>query len=163
MTRACWTSWAAACAPHNGSFEMSPSLQGLRVSRGTQLTVYLDNRHGTLAALAGFLGRNGVNIYGLTLADTEGHGYARLIVDDPEKARQLVEDSSELVATRDVLLVHVQNRPGELGLVMHALAEARINVEYGYSFGGPGDEKGIVLLPSDIDAALLALQEKPQG
>ncbi len=128
-------------------------------SKGTQLTVYIDNRKGTLAALAAFLGRHGVNIYGLTLADTEGHGYARLIVDDTEKARQLVEDSGELVAAREVLLIRVRNEPGELGRVLKTLAAHDINIEYGYSSGGPGDEKAMVFVPSDIAAALAALGE----
>ena len=128
-------------------------------SKGTQLTVYIDNRKGTLAALTAFLGRHGVNIYGLTLADTEGHGYARLIVDDTEKARQLVEDSGELVAAREVLLIRVRNEPGELGRVLKTLAAHDINIEYGYSSGGPGDEKAMVFVPSDIAAALAALGE----
>ena len=127
-------------------------------SKGTQLTVYIDNRKGTLAALASFLGRHGVNIYGLTLADTEGHGYARLIVDDTEKARQLVEDSGELVAAREVLLIRVRNEPGELGRVLTVLAGHNINIEYGYSSGGPDDEKGLVLVPSDTRAALDVLR-----
>ncbi len=123
-------------------------------SKGIQLTVYIDNRKGTLASLATFLGRHGVNIYGLTLADTEGHGYVRLILDDTEKARQLVEDSGELVAVRDVLLIRVKNEPGELGRVLTVLAEQNLNIEYGFSSGGPGDEKGLVLVPSDIARAL---------
>ena len=128
-------------------------------SKGTQLTVYIDNRKGTLAALATFLGRHGVNIYGLTLADTEGHGYVRLIVDDTEKARQLAEDSGELVAAREVLLIRVANEPGELGRVLTALAERNLNIEYGYSSGGPDNEKGLVLVPSDVDAALDVLRK----
>ena len=128
-------------------------------SKGTQLTVYIDNRKGTLAALTAFLGRHGVNIYGLTLADTEGHGYARLIVDDTEKARQLVEDSGERVAAREVLLIRVRNEPGELGRVLKTLAAHDINIEYGYSSGGPGDEKAMVFVPSDIASALAALGE----
>ena len=127
-------------------------------SKGTQLTVYIDNRKGTLSALATFLGKHGVNIYGLTLADTEGHGYARLIVDDTEKARQLVEDSGELVAPREVLLIRVANEPGELARMLAALAQHNLNIEYGYSAGGPGDEKGLVLVPSDVDAALDVLK-----
>lgn len=128
-------------------------------SKGTQLTVYIDNRKGTLATLAQFLGKHGVNIYGLTLADTEGHGYVRLIVDDTEKARQLVEDSGELVGARDVLLVRVENEPGQLSRLLAALAARNLNLEYGYSSGGPGDEKGLVLIPSDMDKALGALAE----
>ena len=127
-------------------------------AKGTQLTVYIDNRKGTLSALATFLGKHGVNIYGLTLADTEGHGYARLIVDDTEKARQLVEDSGELVAAREVLLIRVANEPGELARMLAALAQHNLNIEYGYSAGGPGDEKGLVLVPSDVDAALDVLK-----
>ena len=128
-------------------------------SKGTQLTVYIDNRRGTLASLAHFLGRHGVNIYGLTLADTEGHGYVRLVVDDTEKARQLVEDSGELVAARDVLLVQVENEPGHLGRLLDAMSAHGLNVEYGYTSGGPDDEKAIVLVPSDIGEALKALAE----
>ncbi len=128
-------------------------------AKGTQLTVYIDNRKGTLSALATFLGKHGVNIYGLTLADTEGHGYARLIVDDTEKARQLVEDAGELVAAREVLLIRVANEPGELARMLEALAAHNLNIEYGYSAGGPGDEKGLVLVPSDVDAALDVLQK----
>ena len=130
-------------------------------SKGTQLTIYIDNRKGTLSSLAQFLGKHGVNIYGLTLADTEGHGYVRLIVDDTEKARQLVEDSGELVGAREVLLVRVENEPGQLGRVLAALAERNLNIEYGYSSGGPGDEKGLVLVPSDLDEALDALAGMP--
>jgi len=140
---------------------MSPS--PLVFSKGVQLTVYIDNRKGTLATLAQFLGKHGVNIYGLTLADTEGHSYARLIVDDTEKARQLVEDSGELVGARDVLLVRVQNEPGQLGRVLAALAARNLNIEYGYSSGGPDDEKGLVLVPSDMEAALEALTEFTPG
>lgn len=128
-------------------------------SKGTQLTIYIDNRQGTLAALTNFLAKHGINVYGLTLADTEGHGYARLIVDDTEKARQLVEDSGELVAARPVLLVQAANEPGELGRVLAALARRNVNVEYGYSSGGPGAEKGFVLVPSDMDKALRAMEE----
>ena len=127
-------------------------------AKGVQLTVYIDNRQGTLSALATFLGKHGVNIYGLTLADTEGHGYARLIVDDTEKARQLVEDAGELVAAREVLLIQVANEPGELARMLEALAAHNLNIEYGYSSGGPGNEKGLVLVPSDVDAALAVLQ-----
>ena len=135
------------------------SAAGKRFSRGVQLTVYIDNRTGTLASLAAFLGRNGINIYGLTLADTEGHGYVRMIVDDTEKARQLVEDSGELVVVRDVLLVRVENRPGELGRVLTELAGHNLNVDYGYSSGGANEDKGLVLVPSDMAAAMEVLEK----
>lgn len=130
----------------------------IEFSKGVQLTVYIDNRKGTLAALTTFLARHGINLYGLTLADTEGHGYARLIVDDTEKARQLVEEAGELVAAREVLRIRVANEPGALARMLTALAARNLNIEYAYSAGGPGDEKGLVLVPSDVDAALDVLR-----
>jgi hypothetical protein len=132
-------------------------MEKLSCSKALQLSVYLDNRKGTLAKLARFLGDHGVNLYGLTLGDGEGHGYARLVVDDAEKARQLVEDAGELVGVREVLAVRLENRPGQLARVLEALAACDVNVEYGYSTGGPGDEKGLVLVTADADAALAAL------
>jgi len=131
----------------------------MRFSRAIQLTVYIDNRKGTLANLTAFLGRNDINIHGLSLADTDGHGYVRLVVDDTEKARQLVEDSGELAAVRDVLLVRIRNQPGEIGRVLSLLAEHDLNIEYGYSSGGPAEEKGLVLVPSDISAAVEILEK----
>jgi hypothetical protein len=128
------------------------------VKRGMQLTVYLDDRPGTLGSLADLLGRNNVNIFGLAAAGTaEGHGYARLVVDDTEKARQLIEDANELVAADEVLLLRADNRSGELARVLQRLAGAQLNIEYAYSVGGPGEGKAIVLRPSDIDTALAAL------
>ena len=58
-----------------------------------------------------------------------------------------------------MLLILVANEPGELGLVLKMLADHNLNIEYGYSSGGPDDEKGLVLVPSDIDAALEVLRQ----
>ena len=62
------------------------------------------------------------------------------------------------MAAREVLLVRVANEPGELASMLEALARRNLNIEYAYSAGGPGDEKGLVLVPSDVDAALDVLQ-----
>ena len=63
------------------------------------------------------------------------------------------------MAAREVLLIRVANEPGELGRVLTALAAHNLNIEYGYSSGGPDEEKGLVLVPSDVDAALAVLRQ----
>ena len=63
------------------------------------------------------------------------------------------------MAAREVLLIRVANEPGELARMLETLAKHNLNIEYGYSSGGPGDEKGLVLVPSDVDAALEVLQK----
>ncbi len=62
------------------------------------------------------------------------------------------------MAAREVLLIRGANEPGELARMLEALAAHNLNIEYGYSAGGPGDEKGLVLVPSDVDAALDVLR-----
>ena len=79
-------------------------------------------------------------------------------IEDLEPYFVFAEDSGELVAARDVLLIQVANEPGELARMLEALAQHNLNIEYGYSSGGPGGEKGLVLVPSDVDAAMAVLK-----
>ena len=51
-----------------------------------QLTVFLENSEGRLAALCRVLADAKVNMYALTIADTTDYGIVRIICDDPEKA-----------------------------------------------------------------------------
>ena len=128
-----------------------------RFAKAVQLTVYIDNRKGTLAALTAFLAKHDVMIQGLTLADTEGHGHVRLIVGETEKARQLIEDSGELVSAREVLVMRTSSHPREFSQLLRVMADRNVNIEYGYSACASGGQQTVVLVPSDMAAALDAL------
>lgn len=126
--------------------------------KGKQLSVFLDDKPGTLANVSRVLGQHQINIYALSLAEGIGHGYVRMVVNKQEEARQILQDAGELVMERDVLLLELSNEPGSLGQVAQFLADAGINMEYAYCAGGPSVDKGLVVVRvDDTDKALEVL------
>jgi hypothetical protein len=124
-----------------------------------QLSVFVENAPGRVAEIAGILGENGIDMSALSLADTAEFGILRLIVDDPDKAAQLLRDHDFIVKQTDVLAAVLDDRPGGLTAVLKVLAEAKIAIEYLYAFVGSRNGHAVVVLrPDDLDAALKALQ-----
>jgi hypothetical protein len=101
----------------------------------TQLAVFLENKAGRLAEVTGILGDAGVNIRGFSVADTAEYGILRLIVDQPELARDELKRRSFTVHRSHVLCIRVPHRPGGLAEVLVTLGRLDINVEYMYPIG----------------------------
>jgi len=99
-----------------------------------QLSLFLENRPGQMAAPCKLLAGAGINIRTLTLADTERFGILRLIVSDWQRSRTLLEDAGYLVNVAEVVAVEVADTPGGLGGLLEAIEETEINVEYMYAF-----------------------------
>ena len=128
------------------------------VARGRQISVFVDDTPGTLAGIAELLGKNGINIFALTLAEGLGHGYVRLVVDKPDECVKVLKSAEELVLERDVILLELSNAPGSLGIVARKLGDAGINLEYAYCAVGPCVDKGLVVVRvNDTDKALKIL------
>jgi hypothetical protein len=123
----------------------------------TDLMVILQDRPGELARVGEVTATAGVHIRGLAAFTGESHGVAHVLVDDDEadRARAALNDAGLGVAdAREVLVVDVANRPGSLGELARALAEARVNVDLAYSaFGGAR----IVIGTDDLESARVAL------
>ena len=133
----------------------TPVLHSVR--KGRQIAVFLEDVPGTLSEVSGLLGRHGVNIYALSLAEGIGHGYVRMVVDKPDEALQALRAADELVMEREVLLLELSNSPGALGEVTRRLAEAKINLEYAYCAAGPTVDRGLVVVRVDQTDQALAL------
>jgi hypothetical protein len=100
---------------------------------GTNLTVHLKDKPGMLAKMGEALGAAGVNIDGISGVTCEGVGVINILVEDATAARAaLVEAGLEVAAEREVLVVDVVDRPGELGGIARRLASAGINLELLY-------------------------------
>ena len=127
---------------------------------GKQLSVFVEDQPGTLAAVSNLLGKNDINIYALSLAEGLGHGYVRMVVDKHEEAMKVFREADELTMERDVILLELSNRPGSLGRVAGTLAAAGVNLEYAYCAGGPSVDKGLVVVRVDnSEKALKVLQQ----
>ncbi|MBR4820827.1 amino acid-binding protein, partial [bacterium] len=79
-----------------------------------QLSLFLENKPGHVYNICKTLGEAGINIYTLTLADTAQFGILRLIVEDAEASKQLLEKAGFIVNIADVLAVRIDNQPGRL-------------------------------------------------
>lgn len=111
-----------------------------------QLAIFLDNRPGTLARVADALAEAKINIYAVSTSDTVDHSVIRLVVSDYRKALHVFESHGTLVVEDDVLVVEGTNKPGELARIAHALARAKINIEYCYCATPPDARKGLLIL-----------------
>jgi hypothetical protein len=99
-----------------------------------QISIFLENTPGRLVEVTRIFEEGRINIRALSLADTSDFGILRLIVDDNEKARQLLQQHGFTVRITEVVAVEVADRPGGLHRILETLAQAGVNVEYMYAF-----------------------------
>lgn len=124
-----------------------------------QISIFLENKPGQLAAICRALADAKINIATLSLADTADFGIARLIVDDHEKAKAILAAAGHVANVREVLAVCVPDRPGGMAEVMSVLNAAGANVEYSYAFAFHKGEKAVLVFRfDDNDKAESALK-----
>ena len=80
----------------------------------------------------------------------------RGVVDNPEKAKQVLADMGCAVVAKEVLCLRLPDRPGELARIMGVFAKLNINVEYSYSLVSTY----ISISVKDLAAAEEALKEE---
>ena len=125
-----------------------------------QISIFMENRSGRLASVLREVGRAGVNIRALSLADTSDFGILRLIVDNVDICVKALRDTGHTVSTTEVLAVEVPDQPGGLASILDVLAGANLNVEYMYAFVSRATEKALVVFRfEDANAAIAALQQ----
>jgi hypothetical protein len=126
-----------------------------------QISVFIENKSGRLAEIARLLGESGVNIRALSLADTSDFGILRLLVNDREKAKQVLKDNGFTVSKTEVIAVEVPDRPGGLAEILQTLDSEAINVEYMYAFVERCGENAVIIFRFDeIERAIKVLTEK---
>jgi hypothetical protein len=124
-----------------------------------QLAVFLENKSGRLAAITKALSDKGINIRALSVADTADFGILRLIVDQTDKAKQVLKDAGFTVGMTDVVAVEVADRPGGLSEVLAVLNQVEINVEYMYAFVEKSGQNAVIIFRfDDADTAIEVLQ-----
>lgn len=126
---------------------------------GRQISVFLENRPGTLSEVIDTLREGGVNMMALSLSEGLDIGYLRIIVDRHDEAVKLLRAKGQLVIERDVALLTVANEPGGLASAIDVWAKAGINVEYAYSADDASPDRSmIVARVNDVAKAIKALE-----
>jgi len=124
-----------------------------------QLTVFVENKQGTLVIVTDTLAAHNVNIRALSIAETEGYGILRLIVDDEAKAEKVLTEAGYLIKITEVVGVKIGDAPGKLSYVLRTLANAGINMEYLYAFMARTEKHAYVVLRVENNAETEAVLE----
>ena len=125
-----------------------------------QLSIFVENKPGKLVEALEALSEAGIDLRALALADTSDFGILRVIVDKPDNALAVLQDSGYLVKSNNVLPVAVGDKPGGLAAVMRVLANAGVDVEYTYAFVAHSrDQAYVILRVNDNDAAIKVLAD----
>jgi len=114
-----------------------------------QISLFLENKKGRLAHVCKVMGDAGINIRALSIADTADFGVLRLIVNDPNKAYQILTQNGFVTNITDVLAIEVADSPGGLATVLEKLDQAGISVEYTYAFIGSNSKDALVIIRVD--------------
>jgi hypothetical protein len=126
-----------------------------------QLSVFLENKPGALSEPCRLLAKAGISIQTFSLADTREFGILRLVVEDSDKARRLLQRNGFAVKVTKVVVLEVPDRPGGLAAILDALDGTGINVKYAYGFTVRRENKGVLVFCfDDPDAAIRVLQKQ---
>ena len=99
-----------------------------------QLSVFVENRSGSLMNVTNALLDADINIRAISSFDTPEFGILRLIVDEPEEAKAALTARGFVVRVGDVMAVELEDKKGSLNAMLKILADGNISINYIYSF-----------------------------
>ena len=112
-----------------------------------QLSIFIENRSGTLIKVLEVLKQSGIQIIASTIADTAEYGIYRLICSEPLRACDELKKAGVAVALSDVFAIELDNEPGRAADAVETFSKAGISIAYLYSFLLNG--KGILIFRTD--------------
>ena len=126
----------------------------------SQLSVFVENKQGSMSGIAAVLAEAGIDIRALTIADTTDFGILRLIVRNPEEAKKVLQEKNFVVTINQVVGIEIPDEIGGLARVLRILDDALINIEYMYDFLAIKKEKAYIIIRVENNAKTVDLLEK---
>ena len=101
-----------------------------------QLSVFLENNPGTLRAMTELLGKGGIDLLALSIADTQSFGIVRTIINSTQidDAVKLLKENGYISKVNHVICAEVPDRPLGLSELLAVIEQSKLSVEYMYSF-----------------------------
>lgn len=121
-----------------------------------QLSVFAENKPGSLARVTRVLSREKINIRATTISTSDAFGVINLIVDDPEAAHKALSAEGIMVTMKDVLAVLIDDRPGGLDRLIQLLYNEKLNINNAYGFVLEAAKSAVFVL--DIEQMQKALE-----
>lgn len=127
-----------------------------------QLSLFVENQPGSLSKVCQVLKENRINISTLSLADTREYGILRLLIQEHDRARVVLEKAGYVVKVTDVLALTVPDHPGGLADTLAILDTHALSVEYMYAFTYGRSNKAIIVFRfENPDKAVEQLKDEP--
>ena len=115
-----------------------------------QISVFLENRAGTLAEITGILSAQHIDLRAIHIAETADYGVLRLIASDSQRASSVLLEHGFILSMTPVAAIAVPDEPGGLNRLLQALSERHVDIEYMYSvFGRTNGRAYMILRVSD--------------
>lgn len=128
-----------------------------------QISVFAENKPGTMKTMTDVLAENNIDMRALSLAETKDFGIVRIIVDNVYAAVTALKDAGFVHSITPVLGVAIPDEPGGLTHVLSILYNANVNVEYMYAFLGGKTANGAYMIFRVQDDAAAASALKAGG
>ncbi len=104
-----------------------------------QISVFLENKPGTLKKMTGVLAAHSIDLRATSLAETKDFGIARLIVDDALSAINTLKEHDFVASLTPVLVIEIPDEAGGLDKLLDKFTDESVNIEYMYAFSGGKD------------------------
>ncbi len=98
-----------------------------------QLSVFVENKKGSLHEIADLLAKENIDLRSMCIADTSDYGIVRMITSEPERAKAVLDAAGQTANLRTVTAFAVPDVPGGLATVLSLLEENGVNMEYLYA------------------------------
>jgi len=109
-----------------------------------QISIFLENKYGTLSEILALLAEDNIRIIAATVADTNEFGIMRMIVSDPQKAYKILKDNNVTANMTDVLAIITDSCAGSFAQTLSYFTKAGLSIEYMYCFSVK--EKAVLIL-----------------
>ena len=117
-----------------------------------QLTVFVENRQGTVVSVTDTLSGHNINLRALSIAETQDFGILRLIVNDEAAAEKILAEEGYLIKITEVVGVKIGDEPGKLSEALKVLDDNQINMEYLYAFMARTEKHAYVVIRVEDNA-----------
>lgn len=124
-----------------------------------QLSVFIENRAGRLDVVLETLKEANINIISLSLADSNDFGMLRMIVSEPERAKDVLRVKDFSASLTPVLVVKLAHKVGQLQELLAEICKAGINIEYMYALATGQDDASVVIKTANLEEAAAVLDK----
>jgi len=108
--------------------------EGLAGYRVKQFSVFMANKAGRLLDIVALFAASNIHVVALTILDAADSAIARIVVDDPDKAKLIFEEHAVAFSQCNLIVVELPNSADDLRPVLTALLQAECNIHFVYSF-----------------------------